>query len=76
MQSTEVSYGGKLLRKKNMIFAEKTLHVLLTFAAPKDATSQISQRKLLRIATKPQNSRKFSYLKVSRYTVPKRHDCP
>ena len=30
---------------------------------------QILQRKLLRIATKPQNLRKFSPPKVSRYTV-------
>ena len=38
---------------------------LLAFAVPKDATPQILQRKLLRIATKPQNLRNFSPSKVS-----------
>ena len=43
---------------------------MLAFAAPKDATPQISRRKLLPIATKPQiheSFRKFS--KFFRYTV-------
>ena len=43
---------------------------LLAFAVAKDATLQISWRKLSRIATKPRNSRKFSPSKVFRYTVP------
>ena len=49
-----VPYSGKLLREK--IYAD---YVKIQF----------SLRKLLRIATKPQNSQKFSPLKVSRYTV-------
>ena len=54
---------------ENTIFAEKTYADCSFFAAPKDATPQISQRKLLRIATKPWNSWKFSPSKVLRYTV-------
>ena len=53
---------------KNMIFTEKTRR-LLACAAPKDATPLNLQKKLLRIATNPRNSRKFSHTKVSRYTT-------
>ena len=42
---------------------------LLAFAAPKNATPQILQRKLLRIATKPRNIAKVFSFKVSHYMV-------
>ena len=42
---------------------------LLAFVAPKDAVPQILQRKLSSIATKPQNSQKFSPSKIFCYTV-------
>ena len=46
--------GRKLSRiGENTIFAEKTFADCSLFAAPKDATPQISQRKVSRIATKP-----------------------
>ena len=70
-----IPYSGKLLREKTLAnwwnhdFRRENFRGLLTFAAPKDATPQISQRKLSRITTKPQNSRKFSPSKVFRYTV-------
>ena len=38
-------------------------------ATPKNDTAQILWRKLLRIATKPRNSWKFSPPKVSHYTI-------
>ena len=67
----DVPYSGKLLREKTFAnwwkydFRGKNFHRLLTFAAPKDATPQNLQRKLLRIATKPQNSWKFLPRKFS-----------
>ena len=81
MKSTRINharyilYSGKLSREK--IFANwwkynfrwENFRGLLAFAAPKDATPQISRGKLSRIATKPRNSRKFSPSKVFRYTV-------
>ena len=54
----DVPYSRKLLREKTFAnwwkydFRGKNFHRLLTFAAPKDATPQNLQRKLLRIATK------------------------
>ena len=66
--------GRKLSRiGENTFFTEKTFAHLLAFAAPNDATPQIFRRKLSRIATKPQNSWKFSPSKVFRYTVYIRH---
>ena len=50
-------------------FRRENFRRLLAFAVPKDATPQISQRKLLRITTKLRNSHKFSPSKVFRYTV-------
>ena len=70
-----IPYSGKLSREKTFAnwwkynFCGENFHRLLAFATPKDATLQISRRKLSRIATKLQNSRKFSPLKVSRSTV-------
>ena len=67
-----IPYSGKLSREKtfaNYDFHGENFHGLLAFTTPKDATPHISQRKLLRIATKPRNSRKFSPSKVFRYTV-------
>ena len=58
---------SQICKKYNCV--EKTFADLLAFAVPKDATPQISQRKLLCIAIKPQNSRTFSPSKVPRYTV-------
>ena len=46
-------------------FSRRNFRGLLAFAVPKDATPQISRRKLSRIATKLRNSRKFSPPKVS-----------
>ena len=54
---------------ENMIFAEKTFADCLLLPCQRMPRPQILQRKLLQIATKPQNSRKFSLLKVSHYTV-------
>ena len=60
----------KLLRiGEKYDFHGENVRGLLAFAAPKDATPQISWRKLSCIATKPRNSQKFSPLKVFRYTV-------
>ena len=50
-------------------FRGKNFSGLLACAAPRTPHPQISRRKLLLIATKPQNSRKFSPSKVSCYTV-------
>ena len=50
-------------------FHREKFHGLLTFATPKDATLQISQRKFPHMFTKPRNSRKFSPTKVFHYTV-------
>ena len=67
--------AGNFQRRKLLRIGEKydfrgeNFHGLLAFAAPKDVTPQISQRKLSRIATKSRNSRKFSPSKVSSYTV-------
>ena len=52
---------------KNTIFAEKTFADCLLLPCQWMPCPQISQRKLSQIATKPQNSRKFSLLKVSHY---------
>ena len=50
---------------KNTIFIEKTLADYSLLLHQRTPLSQISlQRKLAQIATKPQNSRKFSFLKV------------
>ena len=73
--SCSIPYSGKLSREKTFAnwwkynFRRENFRGLHAFAMPKDATPQISQRKLSRIATKPQNSRKFSPSKVFRYTV-------
>ena len=62
--------GRKLSRiGEKYDFHGENFRGLLTFAAPKDATPQISRRKLSRIATKLRNSQKFSPLKVFHYTV-------
>ena len=53
---------------ENKIFAEKTLADCL-LVPQKMSHPQILWRKLLRIATKPWNLRKFSPSKVSRYMV-------
>ena len=50
-------------------FRGENFRRLLAFAVPKDATPQISWRKLSHIATKLRNSRKFSPSKVFCYTV-------
>ena len=50
-------------------FRRENFRRLLAFATPKNATSQISQRKLSRIATKLQNLRKFFPSTVSCYKV-------
>ena len=66
-----ILYSGKLSREKTFAnwrkydFRGENFHGLVAFAAPKYATPQISQRKLLRIATKPQNSQKFFPQKFS-----------
>ena len=55
-----IPYSGKLswiCEKYN--FRWENFHGLLTFAMQKDATSQISRRKLSHIATKLRNWRKF-----------------
>ena len=65
-------YSGKLSREKTFAkydFRGKNFCRWLAFAAPKVPCSQISWRKISQIAAKPQNSRKFLPLKVSRYTV-------
>ena len=65
-----IPYSGKLLREKTFAnWWKYDFRGLSAFATPKDTTPQISQRKLSRTATKPQNSRKFSPSKVFRYTV-------
>ena len=61
--------GRKLQICEKYDFRGENFRRLPTFAVPKDATSQILGRKLLHIATKPQNLRKFSPSKVSHYTV-------
>ena len=55
--------GRKLSRIGD--FSRENFHGLLACAAPKMPHPQNLQRKLSRIATKPQNSRKFFPLKVS-----------
>jgi len=50
-------------------FCGENFRRLLAFAMSKVPHPQISWRNLSQIATKPQNSRKFSPSKVSRYTV-------
>ena len=67
--SQQFSPGTKLHTVEQETFEGENFRRLLIFAAPKNATAQISQRKLSRIATKPQNSWKFSPSKISRYTV-------
>ena len=58
--------GRKLSRiGEKYDFHGENFRGLLAFAAPKDATPQISRRKLLRIATKPQNLRSFLLRKCS-----------
>ena len=70
-----IPYSGKLSREKTFAnwwkydFRRENFRGLLAFAVPKDATPQISRRKLSCIATKLRNSWKFSPSKVSRYTV-------
>ena len=54
---------------KNTIFMEKTFVDCSLLLCQRTPRSQISQRKLLWIATKPWNSRTFSPLKVLRYMV-------
>ena len=62
--------GRKLLQiGKKMQFHGENFCRLLAFTVTKDATLQILQRKLMHIATKQQNSQKFSPSNVSRYTV-------
>ena len=64
--------GNFQVRKLSRIgenFRGENFRGLLAFAAPKDTTLQILQRKLSRIATKLRNSRKFYTSKVFRYTV-------
>ena len=70
-----ILYSGKFSREKTFTnwrkydFRGENFYGLVACAAPKDTTLQISQRKLLRIATKPQNLQKFFPSKVFRYTV-------
>ena len=62
LMSKLLPYSGKLSREKTFAnwwkydFRGENFRGLLAFAVPKDATPQISWRKLSRIATKPQNS--------------------
>ena len=64
-----IPYSGKLAREKTFAnwwkydFRGENFRGLLAFAMLKDATPQISWRKLSRIATKPRNSRKFSTIR-------------
>ena len=51
---TKYCIAGNFCEKYDL--CGENFHRLLTFAVPKDTTPQILQRKLLRIATKPQNS--------------------
>ena len=64
-------FGGRKLSRigEKYDFRGENFRGLLTFAAPKDTTPPILRRTHLRIATKLRNPRKFSPLKVSRYTV-------
>ena len=59
--------GRKLSRIAD--FTEKTFVDSSLVPRQRMPHLQISRRKLSRIATNPQNLRKFSYSKVSRYTV-------
>ena len=64
-------YIGKLMQEKNFSkLMEKwfSLSWIAHWCHQKMPLPQISRRKLSRIATKPQNSQKFSPLKVSYYT--------
>ena len=54
---------------ENKICREKYFMGCSLVSLPKDTTPSILQRKLLRIATKPRNSWKFSPSKVSHYIV-------
>ena len=68
-------YSGKLSREKTFSnwwkiqFSRRKISQIAHFVAPKVPHPQILWRKLSQIATKLWNSRKFSPLKVSRYTV-------
>ena len=55
-----VNFRGRKLSRigEKYDFRGENFRGLLSFAAPKDSTPQISRRKRLCIATKPQNSRK------------------
>ena len=62
--------GRKLLRiGEKYDFHGENFRGSLACATPMNATPQISWRKLLWIASKPQNLQKFSPSKVSHYTV-------
>ena len=66
-ETFEENFFCKLV--KNTIFAEKTFTDCSLLLCPRMQRPQISQRKVSRIATKPQNSCKFSPSKVSCFLV-------
>ena len=65
------TFEGENFRKlvKNTIFTEKTFTDCLLLPRQRTPRPRISREKLSRIATKPQNLRKFSSPKVFRHTV-------
>ena len=72
-----IPYSAKLSRENTFmnwqIFSEKTF-MNCSLVPPTDTTPpNFKKKKLLRIATKPQNSQKFSDLKVLRYMTHSSH---